>query len=212
MEDRGTFALALDAHKRQVDALTSNPGHLLFCGVATPEQASRAARTLLSGEMFSGFGIRTMGAREGGFNPMSYHNGSVWPHDNAIALAGLVRYGLIDEAATLAIGFISALARFADNRPPELFCGFSRSTSISIEAASRQSASRGCPLESTSTSGRERTASHGALLPRPAIGYLSVRDSTGPKGEVHGTCNEMVCGLCAGVPSGRMCRPSKDRA
>jgi glycogen debranching enzyme len=124
MEERGTFALALDAHKRQVDSLTSNPGHLLFCGIPTVAQAKRVAATLLSEEMFSGFGVRTMGAREGGFNPMSYHNGSVWPHDNALALAGLVRYGLVDEAATLAHGFIAALGHFERNQPPELFCGF----------------------------------------------------------------------------------------
>jgi glycogen debranching enzyme len=129
MEERGTFALALDAHKRQVDSLTSNPAHLLFSGAVTKEQAKRVARTLISDELFSGFGIRTMGAREGGFNPMSYHNGSVWPHDNAIALAGLVRYGLDDEAAKVAGGFISALQHFERNEPPELFCGFAREQS-----------------------------------------------------------------------------------
>ena len=109
-----------------MDSLTSNPAHLLFSGAATPDQARRVARTLVSDELFSGFGIRTMGAREGGFNPMSYHNGSVWPHDTAIALAGLVRYGLVDEAAKVAEGFLSALAHFGRNQPPELFCGFSR--------------------------------------------------------------------------------------
>jgi glycogen debranching enzyme len=129
MDERSTFALALDEHKRQVDSLTSNPAHLLFSGAATPDQARRVARTLVSDELFSGFGIRTMGAREGGFNPMSYHNGSVWPHDTAIALAGLVRYGLVDEAAKVAEGFLSALAHFGRNQPPELFCGFARDES-----------------------------------------------------------------------------------
>src|SRR5207248_5831338 len=82
-----------------------------------------------SNELFSGFGIRTMGTSEGGFNPMSYHNGSVWPHDNAIALAGLVRYRLDEAASKVADGFISALAHFERNQPPELFCGFAREES-----------------------------------------------------------------------------------
>jgi glycogen debranching enzyme len=129
MDDRGTFALALDARKRQVDSLTSNPAHLLFSGAATAAHAKAVARTLASDELFSGFGIRTMGAREGGYNPMSYHNGSVWPHDNALALAGLVRYGLAEEATTVAGGFVSALAHFDRNEPPELFCGFARDDS-----------------------------------------------------------------------------------
>jgi glycogen debranching enzyme len=126
MEDRSTFALALDAHKRKLDSLTSNPGHLLFCAAVAPDRAKRVAATLLCDEMFSGFGIRTMGSREAAFNPMSYHNGSVWPHDNALALWGFVRYGLVDEAAKLAGAFLDALARFPDEAPPELFCGFSR--------------------------------------------------------------------------------------
>jgi len=129
MDERGTFALALDAQKRQVDSLTSNPAHLLFSGAATQEHAKSVAGTLVSNELFSGFGIRTMGTREGGFNPMSYHNGSVWPHDNAIALAGLVRYRLDEAASKVADGFISALAHFERNQPPELFCGFAREES-----------------------------------------------------------------------------------
>jgi glycogen debranching enzyme len=89
-----------------------------------PEHARAIASVLLSDDMFSGYGVRTMGAREGGFNPVSYHDGSVWPHDNALILAGLVRYGLREEAARLAAGLLAALRAFEDAEPPELFCGW----------------------------------------------------------------------------------------
>jgi glycogen debranching enzyme len=123
LEDRAFFAEALDGAKRKVDALTSNPGHLLWSGALARDAAAAVARALLGPELFSGFGVRTMGEREGAYNPVSYHNGTVWPHDSALALAGLVRYGLRDEAARLAAGLLSALAAFPDHRPPELFCG-----------------------------------------------------------------------------------------
>jgi glycogen debranching enzyme len=125
MEDRGYFAEALDGKKRKVDSLTSNPGHLLWCRIPDEERAARTARVLLSDEMFSGFGIRTMGSREGGYNPLSYHNGSVWPHDTSIALAGLVAYRQRDLAAKLASGMLHALSLFEDAQPPEVFCGYS---------------------------------------------------------------------------------------
>ncbi len=125
MEERSFFAEALDGEKRQVDSLTSNPGHLLWCRVPDEERASRSGRVLLSEEMFSGFGIRTMGLREGGYNPLSYHNGSVWPHDSSLALAGLVAYGQRELATKLASGLLHALSRFDDAQPPEVFCGYS---------------------------------------------------------------------------------------
>ncbi len=124
LEDRGFFAEALDGDKRQVDSLTSNPGHLLWTGAVSRDDAAAIAKVLLSDEMFSGWGVRTMGAREGGYNPVSYHDGSVWPHDNAIALGGLVRYGLRDEATRLAAALLDALGAFQDAEPPELFCGY----------------------------------------------------------------------------------------
>jgi glycogen debranching enzyme len=87
MEDRRTFAEALDGQKHRVDSLTSNPAHLLWCDAVDAAQASAVAEVLLSDEMFSGYGVRTLGALEGGYNPLSYHNGSVWPHDCSLALA-----------------------------------------------------------------------------------------------------------------------------
>ncbi|HZP94175.1 MAG TPA: glycogen debranching N-terminal domain-containing protein [Burkholderiales bacterium] len=125
MENRGYFAEALDGQKHRVDSLTSNPGHLLWCRVPDEDRAASTARVLLSDELFSGFGIRTMGSREGGYNPLSYHNGSVWPHDSSLALAGLVACGQRERAAQLASGILHALSLFPDAQPPEVFCGYS---------------------------------------------------------------------------------------
>jgi glycogen debranching enzyme len=125
MADRGYFALALDGHKRQVDAITSNPGHLLWTGIADEDKAALVARRLLSPELFSGWGVRTMATTEGGYNPISYHNGSVWPHDNSLAVAGLARYGFHEEAATVTTALLHALSHYSDHRLPELFSGYS---------------------------------------------------------------------------------------
>ena len=126
LTDREYFALALDASKRPVDALTSNPGHLLWTGIAEPEKARRVAERLLSPELFSGWGVRTMATTEGGYNPISYHTGSVWPHDNSIIVAGLARYGFVEEAARLTDSLLAALSYFPDHRLPELFAGYCR--------------------------------------------------------------------------------------
>ncbi|MGM7648076.1 amylo-alpha-1,6-glucosidase [Nocardia sp. JW2] len=125
----GWYAVALDGNKRQVDALTSNAAHCLWSGIATDEHAEILIRHLSSPEMDSGFGLRTLAANMGAYNPMSYHCGSVWPHDTAIAVAGLMRYqhvpGAIELATQLSAGLLDAAAAF-DGRLPELFCGFPR--------------------------------------------------------------------------------------
>ncbi len=118
------YAEALDGGKRPVDSLTSNPGHLLWSGIVAPERAASVARTLLSPELFSGWGVRTMATTEGGYNPVSYHNGSVWPHDNSLIVAGLARHGFTDEATRITDGIFAALSHSADHRLPELFAGF----------------------------------------------------------------------------------------
>jgi glycogen debranching enzyme len=128
MEDRGLWAMALDARKQRVDALTSNGAHLLFCGAAPPERAVTAARTLLSPELFSGFGVRTLGVKEAGYSPISYHNGSVWPHDTSIAAAGLARYGHTDEAGRIIAALLDAVGHYDERRLPELFSGLARET------------------------------------------------------------------------------------
>lgn len=126
LPDRDSFALALDGEKRPVDSLTSNPGHLLWTGIADEEKARATARTLLSPELFSGWGIRTMATTDGGYNPVSYHNGSIWPHDNSLILTGLARYGLTEEATRVVDGLIAALGHSSDHRLPELFAGYGR--------------------------------------------------------------------------------------
>jgi glycogen debranching enzyme len=126
LQDRGWYAIGLDKDKRQIDALTSNIGHCLWTGIADKDKAGAVARHLMSPDMFSGWGIRTLAASMGAYNPMSYHNGSVWPHDNAICAAGLMRYGYIEHAQRVADAIIDAAGQFG-YRLPELFCGFDRS-------------------------------------------------------------------------------------
>ncbi len=125
LPDRGWYACALDGHKRPVDALTSNMGHALWAGVVEGPRAARVAELLVSPEMFSGWGTRTLASTMGAYDPLSYHNGSVWPHDTALCAAGLARYGFRDEAARLGAAVLDA-ARHFDGSLPELFCGFSR--------------------------------------------------------------------------------------
>ncbi|HEX7105831.1 MAG TPA: glycogen debranching N-terminal domain-containing protein [Acidothermaceae bacterium] len=126
MPDRGYFALALDRDKKPVDSLASNIGHCLWTGIVDDAKAASAVAHLLSPQMFSGWGLRTLASSMGAFNPLSYHNGSVWPHDNAIAVAGLLRYGFVAEAHRVARAILEAAAAFGW-RLPELWCGFNRS-------------------------------------------------------------------------------------
>ncbi|MDR6688761.1 glycogen debranching enzyme [Arthrobacter sp. 1088] len=125
MPERGYYAIALDGKKRQVDACASNMGQCLWPGIVDDDKAPLVAERLMSPEMFSGWGVRTLASDVGAYNPASYHNGSVWPHDNAIIAAGLVRYGFVVEAQRIAMALLEA-AGFSDGRLPELFCGFTR--------------------------------------------------------------------------------------
>ncbi|EID10702.1 amylo-alpha-1,6-glucosidase [Mycolicibacterium phlei] len=130
LADKGWYALALDGHKNPVDSLTSNVGHCLWTGIASDEHAATLVERLGSEEMDSGFGLRTLASNMGAYNPMSYHNGSVWPHDTALVVAGLMRYrhipGAVELAERLTCGLLDAAAAFG-GRLPELYCGFSRS-------------------------------------------------------------------------------------
>ncbi|HVA08758.1 MAG TPA: glycogen debranching N-terminal domain-containing protein [Acidimicrobiales bacterium] len=125
LPDRGYFAVALDAEKRQVDALASNMGHCLWTGIVDEDKAASVVRHIMSPEMFTGFGVRTLASTMGAYNPMSYHNGSVWPHDNAIVAAGLMRYGFVTETQRIVLGLLDASEQIR-SRLPELFCGFDR--------------------------------------------------------------------------------------
>ena len=125
-DDLETYALALDGDKKPCRLRTSNAGHCLFGGIALPDRASRIVRGLMSAEFFSGWGVRTLARTEVPFNPMSYHNGTVWPHDNALVAYGASRYGLKDLASLVLGGLFAAGNYFELNRMPELFCGFDR--------------------------------------------------------------------------------------
>ncbi len=120
------YALALDGSGRQVPTLTSNPGHLLWSRAVTPERAERIAEVLLGGNMFSGWGVRTLARGQAVYNPISYHNGTVWPHDNAIAGLGMARYGQRTSALRILDALLEASRSFRHQRLPELFCGMSR--------------------------------------------------------------------------------------
>lgn len=121
----GYYALALDGAGRQVDALTSNVGHLLWSGIVPEERAVALARQLLGGPLFSGWGIRTMAEGEGGYNPIGYHTGTVWPHDNSLVACGLYRYGFREEANRIAVAMTEAAPHF-DYQLPEVFAGYGR--------------------------------------------------------------------------------------
>lgn len=125
LEDRGYFAMGLDAHKKPIDALASNMGHCLWTGIVDDDKAASVAAHLASAEMFSGWGVRTLARSMHGYNPISYHCGSVWPHDTAIAVAGLTRYGFVDEAHRVTLGLLDA-AMAESGRLPELFSGVDR--------------------------------------------------------------------------------------
>jgi len=125
MEDEGFYAIALDGDGEQCRSIGSNAGHLLFSGLPSAERAKRVTKRLLGAEFRSGWGVRTLATRQARFNPMSYHNGSVWPHDTAMAAAGMARYGE-RRAVALLLGEIYASATHFHMRLPELFCGFER--------------------------------------------------------------------------------------
>ena len=125
-DDLATYALALDGDKHPCRVRTSNPGHCLFTGIASPTRARLVAGTLMHPDLFSGWGVRTVASDERRYNPMSYHNGSVWPHDNAIVAAGLARYQLAHQAERLLQSMFDTCQSVDLQRLPELVCGFTR--------------------------------------------------------------------------------------
>ncbi|WP_311276260.1 glycogen debranching N-terminal domain-containing protein [Methylobacterium sp. WCS2018Hpa-22] len=125
-EEIGTYALALDGAKKQCAVRSSNAGHALFTGIALPERAASVAANLLSKDGFNGWGVRTIARGEARYNPMSYHNGSIWPHDNAMVAMGLARYDLKPEASRIFQGMFDTALYQDQKRLPELFCGFMR--------------------------------------------------------------------------------------
>jgi glycogen debranching enzyme len=149
MPDRQAHALALDGDKRQVDSLTSNIGHLLWSGIAGRDEAAATAARLVDGPLYSGWGVRTLGTGEAGYNPLGYHTGTVWPHENSLIAAGLARYGHHEAAATIACSILSAAPHF-EHRLPEVFAGYPASLTsvpVAFPTASRPQAwAAGAPL------------------------------------------------------------------
>ena len=152
--ERGCCALALDGDKRRVDALSSNIGHLLWSGILDDHDAIAAAGRLLGDHLNSVWGVRTLGAKEAGYNPLGYHTGTIWPHDNSLIAAGLARYGHHEAAGTIAAAILAA-APYFEHRLPEVFAGFPRAlTSVPVvfPTASRPQAwAAGAPLLLLST-------------------------------------------------------------
>ena len=149
MPERGCHALALDGDKRQVDSLTSNIGHLLWSGLLDEDEAAATAARLVDEQLYSGWGVRTLGTRESGYNPLGYHTGTVWPHENSLIVAGLARYGHRKLASTIAASILRA-APYFEHRLPEVFAGFPAAVTtvpVAFPTASRPQAwAAGAPL------------------------------------------------------------------
>jgi glycogen debranching enzyme len=125
-DDLGTYALALDGEKRPCRVRASNAGHCLYAGITSPERARRVAENLMSDEFFTGWGVRTVAKTESRYNPLSYHNGSVWPHDNSIIANGMARYGCKKMAGQVLLALLDLSSQVELGRLPELFCGLKR--------------------------------------------------------------------------------------
>lgn len=190
VEDGGYFALALDEEGRQVDALTSNIGHLLWSGIAQRAKARECVRHLMGPQLFSGWGVRTLAEGQGRYNPIGYHVGTVWPFDNSFIAWGLRRYGYKAEAARVAAGILDA-ARFFLGRLPEAFAGYERTeTKYPVEyptSCSPQAWSTGAPLLFLRTMlGLEPEGDHlivDPMLPK-GIGFIQLLDIPGRWGRV----------------------------
>ncbi|MBO1512501.1 amylo-alpha-1,6-glucosidase [Metabacillus bambusae] len=149
MRDVNFYAIALDRDKKQVGTVTSNPGHVLFSGMLDMDKMEAVTDMLISPKMFSGYGIRTMGEGEAGYNPMSYHDGSIWPHDNSMILLGMSKARRQDAVNTVINGLIQAASYFEYDRLPELFCGYDQSIGKAVKypvACSPQAWAAGTPL------------------------------------------------------------------
>lgn len=184
LDDAGWYAVGLDRDKQPIGSLTSNIGHLLWSGIVPPTRAPRLAELLAGDELFSGWGVRTLSARAVGYNPLSYHCGSVWPHDTALAIAGLARYGCDDEAQLLSRALLDA-SSFSSGRLPELFGGFDR-TDVGVPvpypaSCSPQAWAAASPLLIVrSLIGLAPDAPNGRLTLRPRVpddfGHLALLD------------------------------------
>lgn len=174
--DEARYAIALDRDARQVDALASNMGQCLWTGIVREDRARQVAAALLDPDLFTGFGVRTLARSMRAFNPVSYHNGSVWPHDTALIAAGLARYGFVEEAATVATALLDTACAFG-GRLPELFCGFDRTTTACPvpypAACTPQAWASAAPFQLLRTALQlEPCIPHGVVRARPVPGFV----------------------------------------
>ncbi len=185
MPEASRYAYAIDGRDRVLPTVVSNIGHLLWSRVAPQDRATATAHTLLASSSFSGYGIRTLASDQPVYNPLSYHNGTVWPHDNALIVAGLASYGLHHEAMKAFDGLAAAMAYFRDHRLPELFCGIGKRSGAVVRypvACSPQAWASAAPLLLVqSILGIEADAPHRRLVVRNPQLPRTVR-----KLEIHG--------------------------
>jgi hypothetical protein len=189
VEEEGFFALALDGGKRRVETLTSNIGHLMWSGIADGDKAARCVEHLMGERLFSGWGIRTMGTGYAGYNPIGYHTGTVWPHDNSLICLGLNRYGYRREASRVAFALLWAASLYFHDRLPEAFAGYPREdTHFPVEyptACSPQAWATGAPLVFLRTMlGLEPRGSRLLVEPSlpPEISWIELSGVRGPWG------------------------------
>jgi len=174
LEAESCYAQALDGDKQPIGALSSNAGHLLAAGLPSPERAALQAARLMEPDFASGWGIRTLSSRMPSYNPMSYHNGSIWPHDNSLIAAGCYRYGLIHTGEAVLDALVDAAATASDLRLPELYCGFARRqepndrpVAYPVSCVPQAWAAGALPLLTRSILGLEADTRHGILTVTP---------------------------------------------
>ncbi len=184
MPERGCYAVALDGEKHQVDSLTSNIGHLLWSGLLEEREAAETAERLLERELYSGWGVRTLGSGEAGYNPLGYHTGTVWPHENSLIVAGLARYGHREQAVRFAAAMLSAAPHF-EHRLPEVFAGYpaaATSVPVAYPTASRPQAwAAGTPLQLLTTLLDLQPGISGAHCELPDIGGVELQPRGGQR-------------------------------
>jgi glycogen debranching enzyme len=177
LPEEGYYAQALDEQKRPVRAISSNPGHLLYCELPSPERGRLVAARLRQPDLDSGWGVRTLAASMATYNPMSYHNGSVWPHDNSLIAAGLGRYGEIDGLERITSALFTAAEHLPDHRLPELYCGFPRNEDAAadgpiqypVSCSPQAWAAGAAPLLMRAMLGLEADLDQGAVCVAPAF-------------------------------------------